>query len=76
MFDFALLNSFLFVAFNIHYDLTDITFLSDSQMYTVLGENLLKEIINPRNALSSFLVWGNISMSTLSFCGSAVTLCL
>ena len=42
MTDIALFNSFWYIAFQVHSGLTDISFLSDSQMSAVLGENLLK----------------------------------
>ena len=42
MIDFALVNSFWYVALQVHSVLTDVSFLSDSQTSVVLGENLLK----------------------------------
>ena len=38
MIDFALLNSFWYVAFQVHSVLTDVSCLSDSQISAVLGE--------------------------------------
>ena len=42
MTDLALLNSFWYVTFRVHSDLTYVSFLSDSKMSAVLGQNLLK----------------------------------
>ena len=47
--------------------------LSNSQMSAELGKNLLKLLIIPRNARSSFLSLGSISVSSCTFLGSGLT---
>ena len=42
MIGFALSSSFWYATFQVHSDITDVSFLSDSQMSVVLGEHLIK----------------------------------
>ena len=46
----------LYATFQVHSVLTDVSFLSDSQMSAVLEENLLKLLIFPGNAWSPFFI--------------------
>ena len=65
MMNFALLNNFWYVAFQVHPVLTDVSCHSASHMSAVLGENLLRSFIIPRNACSSFLFFEEVSVSLL-----------
>ena len=63
--NFSLSNTFWHVEFQVHSVLLDIICLSNSNTSAVLGENLFKKLIIPRNAWNFFYVFQRPSVVVL-----------